>query len=376
MVQLNPIEVGALKNRSLIRAVLAICQGRCRYWPSISKRCPVIAINYLLTTSTILSTRPNGGITRATSRLLMDRASVSSLRFFDRPFVATLVKQETGNSAMSTWLISPSAISVRGRFYHTERVNRAGPGLAGASRQDAKVWNGNWQVRWKDGQQQLQGIADNFVLQLTMTSRKPPVIHGNDGVSHKAAGVGHASHYISFTRLLTTGSIELNGKRYQVAGTSWDGSRIFHPPTRVRRKRGWDWLSLQLDDNTELMLYRLRHKDGSVDPFSSGTYIDAAGKSTYLGLSDFSMQPDGETYTSPATHATYPIRWKVAVPLLGLQLNITTTLPGQELVSSGGGSLSYWEGAIRIHGTLRGNVATGVGYLEMTGYSHRLTFEP
>ncbi len=28
---------------------------------------------------------------------------------------------------------------------------------------------------------------------------------------------------------------------------------------------GWDWLSLQLADNTELMLYRLRHNDGSVD---------------------------------------------------------------------------------------------------------------
>ena len=33
---------------------------------------------------------------------------------------------------------------------------------------------------------------------------------------------------------------------------------------------GWDWLSLQLDDNTELMLYRLRHKDGSVDPARRG----------------------------------------------------------------------------------------------------------
>ena len=41
---------------------------------------------------------------------------------------------------------------------------------------------------------------------------------------------------------------------------------------------GWDWLSLQLDDNTELMLYRLRHKDGTADPYSSGTYIDAEGR--------------------------------------------------------------------------------------------------
>jgi len=35
---------------------------------------------------------------------------------------------------------------------------------------------------------------------------------------------------------------------------------------------GWDWLSVQLEDDTELMLYQLRRKDGSADPFSSGTY--------------------------------------------------------------------------------------------------------
>ena len=70
---------------------------------------------------------------------------------------------------------------------------------------------------------------------------------------------------------------------------------------------GWDWLSLQLDDNTELMLYRLRHKDGSVDPFSSGTYVDANGKTTFLGVRDFTMTPMGETYTSPITKAVYPI---------------------------------------------------------------------
>ena len=67
---------------------------------------------------------------------------------------------------------------------------------------------------------------------------------------------------------------------------------------------GWDWVSLQLDDNTELMLYRFRHKDGTLDPFSSGTYIDAAGKSRFLSVSDFTMTPHGETLHQPATKAT------------------------------------------------------------------------
>src|SRR5271157_4187077 len=77
-----------------------------------------------------------------------------------------------------------------GRFYHRERVNRAGPGLAGASEPLAKVWNGNWQVVWANDRQQMQAVADNFALRLAMTSRKPPVIHGKNGVSQKASGAG------------------------------------------------------------------------------------------------------------------------------------------------------------------------------------------
>ena len=60
-------------------------------------------------------------------------------------------------------------------------------------------------MKWANGEQHLQAVADNFALQLVMTSRKPPVIHGQNGVSQKGAGEGNASHYISFTRLLTSG---------------------------------------------------------------------------------------------------------------------------------------------------------------------------
>jgi predicted secreted hydrolase len=255
-----------------------------------------------------------------------------------------------------------------GRFYYTQRLNRAGPGLAGASEQLAKVWNGNWQVQWANGHQQLQAIAENFTLRFVMSSQKPPVIHGKNGVSQKSAGAGEGSHYISFTRLLTSGSIELNGKTFQVEGTVWMDHEFF--THRLEEKQsGWDWLSLQFDDNTELMLYRFRRKDGSVDPFSAGTYINGAGQSTFLGVADFSMKPGGQTYTSADTHAVYPVAWRVSVPSLGLDLQITTPLASQELVTAGNSKLSYWEGAITISGKRNGAPTAGVGYLEMTGYA-------
>ena len=261
-----------------------------------------------------------------------------------------------------------------GTFYHTERLNRAGPGLAGASLQQQRVWNGNWQVQWNDGTQQLQAITPDYSLHLSMTSRKPPVIHGRNGISQKGAGNGNASHYISFTRLLTNGTIELNGKTYSVEGTSWMDHEFFSSGLD-KDEVGWDWLSLQLNDNTELMLYRLRHKDGSVDPYSSGTYVDANGKSTFLAAHDFSMTPTGEAYNSPVTKAAYPIAWRVAIPSLGLELQLKTPLASQELTSGANAGLSYWEGAIDIAGTRDGAPIAGVGYLEMTGYAEPMTLE-
>lgn len=258
-----------------------------------------------------------------------------------------------------------------GHFYHTERLNRAGPGIAGVSLLSEKIWNGNWQVQWSNGEQRLQAIADDFTLHLVMASRKPPVIHGRDGISQKGAGAGNASHYISLTRLLTSGTIEVNGKSYTVDGTSWMDHEFFSSGLD-QDEVGWDWLSLQLSDNTEVMLYRLRHKDGSVDPFSSGTYVDARGQSAYLGVRDFSMTPMGDTYTSSITKAIYPIAWHVTAPSLGLNLQIRTPLASQELATANNAGLSYWEGAITISGTRAGAAISGVGYLEMTGYAAAL----
>ena len=131
---------------------------------------------------------------------------------------------------------------------------------------------------------------------------------------------------------------------------------------------GWDWFSLQLDDQTELMLFRLRLSDGSIDPFSSGTYIDAAGKTTHLAQNDFSLQPEGEAWKSESNAAIYPVRWRISVPSLRLDLEATTPLKQQELAGKTALSPSYWEGAIRLAGTRNGIPAAGVGYLEMTGY--------
>ena len=137
---------------------------------------------------------------------------------------------------------------------------------------------------------------------------------------------------------------------------------------------GWDWLSMQLDDNTELMLYRLRHKDGSVDPYSSGTFVDASGKSSVLSSKDFTMVAGGEVWTSPQTKAKYPANWHVSVPSLQLHADIATPLANQELAGEIGPS--YWEGTIDILAERDAKPLHGLGYLEMTGYDARPPLSP
>ncbi len=254
-----------------------------------------------------------------------------------------------------------------GKFYHAERTNRSGPGIAAVSESLGRIWNGNWQIQWRGSDQELRAVDERFQLHLTLHSEKPPVIHGENGLSQKAEGPGRASHYISLTRLMTSGVIELGKKKFEVSGASWMDHEFFTHQLDSDQT-GWDWMSLQLEDHTEVMLFHIRRKDGSIDPYSAGTYVDAKGKTTHLRSADFTLQPAGEIWTSPLTGARYPIRWKVAIPKLSLELEARTPLESQELTGKTGLAPNYWEGAIFLSGRHDRQSLSGVGYLEMTGY--------
>jgi predicted secreted hydrolase len=245
-------------------------------------------------------------------------------------------------------------------FYHTERINRAGPGIAGADLSDRKYWNGNWQVFWKNlskGDQQLQAVCERFTLTLDLAALKPPVINGKDGVSQKGPAPGEASHYISFTRLGAQG--QLNG--VPVSGIAWMDHEFFTQQANPSLA-GWDWFAIQLDNKEELMLYRLRDKSGAISPFSSGTFVDSQGAAHNLTASEFALTP-GRLWHK------YPVDWQISIPSLGLTLSEKTQLDDQELATPNSPTPTYWEGAVTYQGAIHHQPIKGVGYLEMTGYS-------
>lgn len=261
------------------------------------------------------------------------------------------------------------------QFYHLERLNRPGPGIAGVSETTGRIWNGNCQIQWQGSDQQLQAIDSRFQLHLNLHPEKPPVLHGENGLSQKGDGSGRASYYISLTRLAANGELELNGEIVAVSGLAWMDHEFFTQQLQPDQS-GWDWLSLQLQDNTELMLFRLRRKDGSLDPFSSGTFVDARGKSTHLRAADFTLQPLAVTWASSVTHAVYPISWKIVVPQLGIDLEVHTKSADQELPNRVSFVPSYWEGAISVEGRRGSAPLIGKGYLEMTGYDQPVHLAP
>jgi predicted secreted hydrolase len=238
-------------------------------------------------------------------------------------------------------------------FWYEERVNRAGPGVAGASFEKQRFWNGNWSAQWNGENQTLDAVTDHFRFHLDLHPSKPFVIEGENGLSQKAAGPGRASHYVSFTRLEVSGTI--NSSR--VKGSAWMDHEWFTEQL-AGDQVGWDWFSVQLDNRTELMLFELRHKDGSIDPYSSGTFVDAQGRAVHLKRDDFTLRPLAKWHA-------YAIEWSVKIPSLNIDMTARSVLPDQELR----GSTNYWEGAVDYSGTHR-----GAGYLEMTGYDHPVHF--
>jgi predicted secreted hydrolase len=259
------------------------------------------------------------------------------------------------------------------RFHFSEKFSREGLGKAGADESRLRVWIDDWRAEASielAASHTLAAHDETHALALTLQPAKPLVTHGAAGISRKGKEVGQASHYYSFTRLATSGKLTIDGESFDVTGTSWMDHE-FGSAELGADQVGWDWFSIQLEDDTELMLYRMRRKDGSSDLASSGTAVSPDGRTRHLEVTDFQIESTG-TWTSPESKATYPSRWRLRFPSLDLVLDVTPLLADQELRTSRSTKVSYWEGAVAVTGTKQGRPVKGQGYVELTGYAERL----
>ena len=247
------------------------------------------------------------------------------------------------------------------KHYQAERFSRAAAGLAGAQANPMRVWLGPWSINGKPGDTfplQVNAVTDDLALELEIDEgAKRRVLQGDRGLSQKSGAPGNASYYYSYTRLPTKGTISIGKETFEVSGNSWF-DREWSSSALADDQAGWDWFALQLDDGRDLMFYRMRGTDGEAQPFSKGVLVGLDGSADPLRLEDVVLESTRE-WRAPDGRR-YPIAWTLAVPNQGLDLAIEASFEEQQMQTT----VRYWEGAVDVIGT-----HTGVGYLEMSGYS-------
>jgi predicted secreted hydrolase len=259
------------------------------------------------------------------------------------------------------------------RFGAFERLAREGLSLAGAETKPFRVWLEGWslngpptaeavfpmsvkaEARREQGQ---PGDLRDVALALTIDQGRGPIPQGDRGLSAKGPEAGNASFYYSMTRLPTRGRLTVDGQTYEiVSGESWldrEWSTSALGPTLA----GWDWLALHLADGRDLMVYRLRRKDGGMAGESRATLIAPDGSTRLFAPDAFTLEERGR-WQSPRSGKSYPAGLRIAVA--DLDLEVRPLLAHQELPVT----FTYWEGAFEARARER---VAGRGYLEMTGY--------
>jgi predicted secreted hydrolase len=256
----------------------------------------------------------------------------------------------------------------RGEFHYDQRrvVEPDAFIPNGTSTKGINEYVGDWTIQGLNGLDHLRAEMQNYAIQLDLRGLKPATLHNGTGLI--TYGVAGFSYYYSRTRMAVSGTIVDHNQSYTVTGQAW----MDHQWGNFLSigGGGWDWYSIQLNNNTEMMLYFLHDANGN----TSSTYADYIGANGQDYLIPVNVIQDTalDHWVSPTTGARYPSGWKLTVnyPHVRVSLTITPLLKNQELVVFSSTGNSYWEGAVGIQGQFQGAPIQGEGYVELTGYAH------
>ncbi len=294
------------------------------------------------------------------------------LTFFRTALAAASLPRQSAWGARNLYMGHFALSDVASQEFHfAERFARGALGLAGTTAEPFSVWLESWRLDAASPaadtsslelpELRLQAAEEGFAVDLRLQPMKPVVAQGDNGLSRKGASPGNASHYYSVTRLRTTGVVRIGATSHAVAGASWF-DREWSTSALETDQVGWDWFSLQLSDDRELMLYLMRRADGTNDPVSSGTLVHRDGSSVHLRRSDFDVQVVDRWRSRE--DVSYPSRWRIRVPSIALELDVEPRLADQEFAAT----FRYWEGMVSASGTAAGRAVRAHGFVEMTGY--------
>ncbi|MES2957338.1 MAG: carotenoid 1,2-hydratase [Pseudomonadota bacterium] len=251
---------------------------------------------------------------------------------------------------------------------HAERLARwsgdQSAKRAAASLNDTRVHIGDWRLE-RAGDAYQARIGDEgagFALRLVLAPTQPLLLQGDAGFSRKGPAPQDASHYYSQTQLNVSGELMQAGKSRAVRGRAWldhEWSESVLPDGAV----GWDWIGINFADGGALTAFRLRRADGSA-VWAGGSHRPRSGTAQVFAPNELRFEPLAH-WTSAATRARYPVRWRVHTPAGAFE--VRALLDAQELDNRASTGTVYWEGLSELLDATGSRV--GLGYLEMTGYA-------
>ncbi|HYB00257.1 MAG TPA: lipocalin-like domain-containing protein [Ktedonobacteraceae bacterium] len=223
----------------------------------------------------------------------------------------------------------------------------------------------DWSIKGINGSDQLVAKMNNYALRIHLEGLKPATLHNGNGLI--TYGLGGFSYYYSRTRMSLSGVLIDHNQSFDVNGEAWMDHQWGNFLTMSGG--GWDWFSVQLDNDTEMMLYLIRDSTGKIISSYIG-YIGAQAESILLPGSALVVTVLNH-WKSPVTGADYPSGWRLEItdPKVRALLVLLPELKDQELVVYQSTGNSYWEGAVSVQGQSAGQVVRGEGYVELTGYA-------
>jgi predicted secreted hydrolase len=246
-----------------------------------------------------------------------------------------------------------------------ERLTRAALGLAGSRPQPPSVWVEDWSLSFADGgtdrfQMALATAGDGAALDLDLAASKPPIPFGDLALlGRDSAGLGLQAYLLP--RMVATGTLSLDGEARPVQGYAW----LDHAWGAIPMSRGQVGLnrfSIQLDDDRELICLQLRREDGTGTPIPACALILADGRVQSFRRREIQLEPTAQ-WRSPRTGSRYSVGWRLAIPILDLELELSPLVQDQE--SAGG--IRLWSGAVQAMGRQGSETIGGRGRIETTG---------